>query len=308
MSDKSGRAIFIAGPTASGKSAAAIALAEAIGGEIVNADAIQVYRDLDILSGRPTAADEARAPHHLFGFVDGGERYSAGRFGRDAARVISEIGARGATAIVAGGTGLYFRALHPGLAAIPSIPDAVRAEARVRLESLGPKAFRGELIARDEGAATISETDPQRLLRAFEVLAATGVPLSEWRRLAGSTPTAAPSARVVIEPDRAFLYAASDARLDRMIARSALDEARRLMARELDPDLPVMKALGAAELMAHLDRRLSAEAAIDLAKRNTRRFAKRQLTWFRHQAADWPRVDDWRRAVALLVGGLHSAR
>lgn len=301
MADGSARVVFIAGPTASGKSAAALALAEAVGGEIVNADAIQVYADLQVLSARPRPDQLARAPHHLFGFLDGATRCSAGRWSRRAAQVIGEITARGRPAIVVGGTGLYFRALGDGLSPIPEVPDPVRAAVRGRFERLGPAAFRAELIARDPEAARLGTADSQRLLRAFEVLEATGRPLAEFQAIAPTPLIAAPMARVVIELERETLYRACDARFDRMMTQGALDEAQALFHRELSPDLPVMKALGAAELLAYLRGHATLDEAADLARRNTRRFAKRQLTWFRHQAADWTRAADSAAAVRFLT-------
>ncbi len=299
-------AAFIAGPTASGKSAAALMLAEKLGGEIVNADALQVYADLDILSARPTQGEMGAVPHHLFGFLDGSERCSAGRWAREAARVIGEVGARGRMAIVVGGTGLYFKALEDGLSPIPAVPDEAREAARAALEKLGLEAFRNELIARDPGAARIAPGDRQRLTRSWEVLAATGRPFSAFQAEARAPLIAPARARIVIEPEREALYAACDARFDRMLARGGLEEARRLRARNLPEDLPVMKALGAAELIAHLGGALTLDEAADLARRNTKRFAKRQLTWFRNQAAGWPKAVTPEAAVAAVIDALQS--
>jgi len=304
--EPSGKSILIAGPTASGKSAAALELAEAIGGEIVNADAIQVYRDLRILSARPTSAEEARVRHRLFGHVDGAVRYSAGGWARDAASAIGDIHARGKPAIVAGGTGLYFRALEFGLAEAPAIPEEVRAAAAARLEAIGAEAFRAEVLQIDPALSRLDPADRQRHIRAWEVFHAGGVRLSELHERAGAPAAMRIDARIVIEPPRAGLYAAIEARYDGMISAGALEEARALAARGLDPGLPVMKAVGAAELVAHLSGRLSLDEAIELAKRNSRRFAKRQLTWFRHQAAEWPRAataGEAARALRLALGG-----
>lgn len=295
------RVVFIAGPTASGKSAAALALAEKLGGEIVNADAIQVYRDLEILSARPSAAELAKAPHHLFGFLDGSERCSAGRWAREAAAAVEAISNRGRPAIVIGGTGLYFRALEQGLSPIPDIPAETRRAAQAMLAQIGLAAFRDDVVARDPAMAAIAPGDSQRLLRAWEVHEATGEPLSAYQDLPRAPLIKAPCARIVIEPDREALYASCDARLDRMMQLGALDEARRLLERRLDPGLPVMKALGAAELMAHLRAEAALGDAIDLAKQNTRRFAKRQMTWFRNQARDWPRASHPAAALRALA-------
>lgn len=284
------RVILIAGPTASGKSALALALAEVIGGEIVNADALQVYCDLRILSARPTPAEEARRPHHLFGHVDGGIRYSVGGWARDAAAALDDIAARGAPAIVVGGTGLYFRALTEGLAEAPAVPAAVRREAEDRLAAVGLPAFRAEVIAADPAMARLKPGDRQRHVRAWEVFHATGRPLSEFQAGAASPVVARAAARLVLEPPREDLYRTIERRFDAMMAAGALEEARALAARGLDESLPVMKAVGVAELLAHLNGRLTREEAVRLARQSSRRYAKRQLTWFRNQTPDWPRA------------------
>lgn len=299
-------AAFIAGPTASGKSAAALMLAEKIGAEIVNADALQVYADLDILSARPSPDDRARAPHHLYGFLDAAAACSAGLWARKAAAVIADVNRRGRPAIVVGGTGLYFRALEEGLSPIPAVADAVRSETRARFERLGPEAFRTDLLKVDPEAAAIAPGDTQRLLRAWEVYAATGRPFSAFRAEARAPLILPARARIVVEPPRNALYAACDARFGRMLARGGLDEARRLRARGLARDLPAMKALGAAELIAHLDGALTLDEARERACRNTRRFAKRQLTWFRNQAAGWPRAETSEQAVAVVARALQA--
>lgn len=296
-----GCVVFIAGPTASGKSGTALALAEACGGEIVNADAIQVYADLAVLSARPGPEALSCAPHHLYGTIDGATRCSAGQWARDAAAIIAEITARGKTAVVVGGTGLYFRALEEGLSPIPDAPPAIRAEAAAHYNAVGGEAFRAEVLRQAPGLSWIPAGDRQRLMRAWEVFAATGAPLTAFQDLPRAPLIAGVAARLVIEPARAALYAACEMRFDHMMAAGALEEAMRLRARGLAPDLPVMKALGAAELLAHLGGALDLETAIALAKQNTRRFAKRQLTWFRNQAPDWPRAVDSTEALALLL-------
>jgi tRNA dimethylallyltransferase len=282
---------LIAGATAAGKSALASRLATELGGEIVNADAIQVYRDLRILSARPTAEDEAAAPHHLFGMVDAGETYSVGKWLRAAQAALAGIAARGRTAIVVGGTGLYFRALTQGLAELPAVPEAVRSQARQAFDRLGEAAFRKALRARDPAAeARIAPGDRQRLIRAFEVHEATGRALSDWQ---GAThPVLAPGAwrAAVVEPPREELYARCDARLLAMVGAGALEEVRALMDRNLDPVLPAMKAVGVRELARHLRGEDTLDEAIALAQQETRRYAKRQLTWFRNQTPDWPRT------------------
>jgi tRNA dimethylallyltransferase len=300
MTELSTRVVFIAGPTASGKSAAALEVAERTGAEIINADAIQVYRDLEIISARPGLQELSRAPHHLFGFLDGAERCSAGRWARAAAERIARIGGKNA-AVVVGGSGLYFRALAQGLSPIPDAPAPLRAELARRREELGADAFRRELLARDPGSAKFAPGDAARIMRAYEVLEATGRSIHDFHGTAGEALIAAPLSAVVIEPERSALYRACEERFDRMMAGGALDEARRLLARRLDPGLPVMKALGAAELLDALSGRCTLAEAVERAKRNTRRFAKRQLTWFRGQAPHWRRAVDWRTAAVDIV-------
>jgi tRNA dimethylallyltransferase len=296
------RTILIAGPTASGKSAAALAVAGEIGGEIINADAIQVYRDLKILSARPDAKDEALAPHHLFGHVDGSRRYSAGGWAGDAAIAIAGVHARGNTAIFVGGAGLYFRALEGGLSEAPAIPPDIRAAADARFEALGADGFRAEVLSFDPAMVRLKPADRQRHIRAWEVYHAAGAPLSQIQGRAGSPIIDRVSARIVIEPPRDRLYRQIDARFDEMMARGGLEEARMLAEKLYDPLLPVMKAVGAAELMAHLAGQLTLDAAAILARRNSRRLAKRQLTWFRNQAGGWPRAATAEDAVAALIG------
>lgn len=282
---------LIAGPTASGKSALALRVAEETGGVVVNADALQIYRDLRVLSARPSPEDEARAPHRLYGVADAAETWSVGRWLEAATEILNDLAAEGRTAVVVGGTGLYFRALTKGLAEVPAIPDAVRAEARARLDELGEAAFRADLRGRDPAAESrIAPGDHQRLARALEVHLATGRALSDWQ--ADTRPTLAPGdwEAVVIEPDRATLYARCDARFAAMIEEGALDEANALLARGLDPNLPAMKAVGLRELWRHLSGELPLKEAVALGQQETRRYAKRQLTWLRNQTPDWPRI------------------
>jgi len=294
--------IFIAGPTASGKSAAALGLAEDIGGEIVNADAMQVYRDLHIVTARPSEADEARARHHLYGVADGAERWSAGRWAREAAPIIDDLAARGRTPIVVGGTGLYFRALEEGLSPIPDIPPEIGEAAKARREALGADAFRDEVIGFDPAMARLPAGDAQRLLRAWEVFKATGAPLTEFQNRPREPLIALPVRRLVIEPPRETLYARCDERAAAMLAHGAVEEVRRLLDRALDPGLPVMKALGVPEISAMLRGEANENESLAALQQSTRRFAKRQLTWFRNQAADWPRVQTHGEAVANFTG------
>lgn len=304
-----GRIWLIAGPTASGKSALALTLAEAVGGEIVNADSMQLYAGLRVLTAGPSPEEVARAPHHLFGTVDPAEGWSVGRWQRAANETLTEIAARGRDAIVAGGTGLYFRALTHGLAEIPAVPGEVRQAVGAEFEAMGEAAFRARLAEADPGAATrIAPGDRQRLVRAWEVYVATGTSLTDHQgRAEGALPAGSWSA-VAIDPPRDGLYARCDARLAAMIAHGALDEVRDLMARNLAPDLPVMKAVGVRELAAHLRGETSLEAALAAAQQETRRYAKRQTTWMRGQMADWQRLsgldpsDHWRQFLALNPG------
>ncbi|MFZ0459288.1 MAG: tRNA (adenosine(37)-N6)-dimethylallyltransferase MiaA [Rhodoplanes sp.] len=295
-------AILIAGPTASGKSTLALAVAEETGGIVINADAMQVYRDLRIITARPTPEEEARAPHWLYGHVDAAVNYSVGRYLRDAAAALAEARRLGRAPIFVGGTGLYFKALTQGLSAVPPIPPDIRDAVRAKLAAQGPAGLHAELAQRDpEGAARISPRDRVRIARALEVLEATGRPLADWQR-DGMRPLLASEqvVKLFLAPDRAALYARIDARFERMLAAGALDEVRALAQRSLDPLLPAMKVHGVPWLIRHLRGEISLAEAADKAKQDTRHYAKRQFTWFRHQLADWPQVapeqaSDWLR-------------
>src|SRR6266568_6743651 len=258
--------ILIAGPTASGKSALALELAAALGGTIINADALQIYRDLRILSARPDDAALARVPHRLYGYLDAAERGSAGRWRELALAEIADTHTTGRLPIVVGGTGLYLRALQHGLAAIPPIPAAIREEAAALHRALGGAAFRERLAARDPvAAARLSPGDRQRLVRAWEVVYATGRPIGEWQ----AAPAAASPYRfasILLAPPREALYAACDARFLGMIAAGALDEAAALGVRGLDPELPVMKAVGVPELLRHLRGDIALDKAVAAAQ------------------------------------------
>ncbi|MEK7819624.1 MAG: tRNA (adenosine(37)-N6)-dimethylallyltransferase MiaA [Pseudomonadota bacterium] len=285
---KTNPVIVVAGATGSGKSALALALARAFGGAIVNADSQQVYRELRILTARPTAAEEAQVPHSLFGCLSASMRCSAGRWLGLALDAIAQIRRAGQLPIVAGGTGLYLKALLEGIAEVPPVPpEAVRA-AVARLADIGGEAFRAELAARDpESAARLHSADRQRLVRAMTVVQATGVPLREWQRQAKDrAPNASPVGRFLIlalAPPRAALNAALDARFQAMKAAGALDEVRALAAFHLDPTLPALKAVGVAQLLAHLRGEATLDEAVAQAQRATRQFAKRQETWLRGQ-------------------------
>lgn len=281
--------ILIAGPTASGKSALALALAERLGGTVINADAMQVYRELDILTARPSADDARRAPHVLYGHVPGAEAYSAARYAIEAREAISAVQAQGTVPIVVGGTGLYFKALTDGLSPIPVIPDEIRTRWRARASGEGAPALHAILNERDpEMAARLRPTDPQRIVRALEVLEATGVSLARWQEMPGDPVVRVADAHtVVISRDREELRARCDARFDAMLERGAIEEVRALLQLGLDPSLPVMRALGVKPLAALIEGRLSAAEAAEQAKAETRQYAKRQLTWLSRNMMSW---------------------
>jgi tRNA dimethylallyltransferase len=283
------KAVLIAGPTASGKSALALDVAESLDGIIVNADSMQVYRDLRVITARPTPAEEARVPHKLYGFVDAAENYSVGRWCRDVEEVLMEIGKQGRVPILVGGTGLYFKALTSGLAAVPPIPADIRARMRGRLQHEGAPALHAELMRLDPTTAQrVTANDRSRISRALEVVLATGRALSDWHR-EGLPPLMDPAraVKVFITCERKELVRRIEARFEAMMKSTALDEVRRLAERKLDPALPAMKAHGVPWLIRHLNGEISREDAIAGAVMDTRRYAKRQLTWFRNQMKDW---------------------
>lgn len=270
----------------------ALAVADATGGIVINADAMQVYRDLRVITARPTPEEEARAPHLLYGHVDAAVNYSVGRYLRDAAPALAQAQQLGRIPIFVGGTGLYFKALTQGLSAMPPIPADIRDAVRGKLAAQGPEALHAELMSRDpEGAARLFPRDRVRIARALEVLQATGRPLADWQR-EGTQPLLAGEGvvKLFLAPDRAALYARIDARFERMLAEGSLDEARALARRGLDPLLPAMKAHGVPWLIRHLRGEIPLAEAVEKAKQDTRHYAKRQFTWFRHQLADWPQV------------------
>ena len=277
--------ILIAGPTASGKSALALALAERRGGIIINADSMQVYRDLRIITARPTAAEEEQAPHRLYGHVDAADNYSVGRWCREAGEALADAREDGRPAIVVGGTGLYFNALTRGLAEVPPVPVAIREEVRARLAREGAPALHAELSRRDPAtAARLMPGDRSRVTRALEVVLATGRPLKEWQEAeAPAVLDISRAAKVFLVPDREELLRRIDARFDAMIAAGALDEVQALATRRLDPALPAMKAHGVPWLIRHLNGEITLEDAAKQAKRDTRLYTKRQATWFRNQ-------------------------
>lgn len=282
---------LLAGPTASGKSRRALEMAARSGAVIVNADSQQLYADLRVLSARPSAEDEARAEHRLYGVADAADAWSVGRWSRAVAPLISELTAAGRPVLLVGGTGLYFTALTKGLADIPEIPVEVRDAAGATYEAHGEVAFRRELAEIDPAAeARIEVGDRQRLTRAWAVARHTGRALSDWT--ADTTPLLAPASWTgqVIEPERETLYANCDRRVAQMVEAGALEEVRALVTRSLDPALPAMKAVGVREFAAHLAGGTTLAAAVEATRQATRNYAKRQLTWFRNQTPGWARV------------------
>jgi len=282
---------MLAGPTAAGKTALSLHAARRLDAEIVNADSMQVYSGLNVISARPSPEELEQAPHHLFGVLDPGERCSTGRWARMAVEVIEDAASRGKRVILAGGTGLYFKALTEGLAPVPDIPPAVMREVEALHRTGGLDALRAEAEALDrEAAARIAPGDRQRLMRVIAVARTAGRPLSvlqdETRPLLDPERVLG----VVIMPDREALYRRIEARFDAMMAAGALDEARMMMAGNADPSLPAMKAVGLPPLMAHLRGEIGLEAAIEQAKRDSRRYAKRQYTWFSNQHPGWARI------------------
>ena len=279
--------IVVAGPTASGKSALALDLAQALGGTVINADSMQVYRELRILTARPSPAEEAAAPHRLYGVLPAAEVCSAARWRDLALAEIAEADRASRLPILAGGTGLYLRALRHGLSAVPEIPEAVRAETRKRFAAVGNAAFYAELSARDPVmGARLKPGDRQRLMRAAEVLAATGRSLADWHREPGGGAEARGLAfyTIALLPARAQLRDRIEARFAAMVDAGAVEEARALAALGLSPELPAMKAHGVPELMRYLAGDISLEEASRQATSATRQYAKRQVTWLRHQS------------------------
>jgi len=288
----SARTILICGPTASGKSQLALRLAEALGGVVINADSMQVYRELRILTARPRADEQARAPHALYGFFSAREAYSAGRYGRDAEQAIAGARAQRRIPIVVGGTGLYFKVLLEGLSPVPAIDPQVRTHWRTQAGRNPPEHLHALLNARDhESAARIRPSDRQRIVRALEVLESTGRSLASWQRVPGCPIVAAEAAvRLLVVPDRHRHAAAIARRFDEMMAAGALGEVAALIAQQLSHELPVMRALGVAPLAAHVRGQRDLAAAVAAAKADTRRYAKRQATWFKRNMITWQAI------------------
>lgn len=282
-------AVLIAGPTASGKSALAIELARRLNGVVINVDSMQVYRDLRIITARPTVEEEQQVPHRLYGHVDAAENHSVGRWFADAQRVLADVRGAGRVPILVGGTGLYFKALTTGLAAIPPIDPEIRARLRMRLDEKGVEALHAELQRNDpESAGRIMLRDRSRILRALEVAEATGRTMSDWHR-EGMPPAIAShrAIKIFLTPEREELKRRIARRFDLMLEAGALDEVRALDARNLPDHLPAMKAHGVPWLRRHLRGEISLAEAAKGGIMDTRRYAKRQVTWFRNQMPDW---------------------
>ena len=282
-------AVLIAGPTASGKSALALALARKAGGVVINTDSMQVYRDLRVLTARPSAEEEAQVPHRLYGHVDAAVNFSAGAWVTDAAKVLSEARAQNRQPFFVGGSGLYIKALTRGLSAVPPIPPHVREAVRARLERDGVEALHAELQRRDEAyAERLKPRDRTRIARALEVIEATGRSLTDWHR--EGLPPLLPAGTfraLFLAPERDELYARIDARFEAMLKQGALEEVAQLAARNLDPLLPAMKAHGVPALIRHVRGEITREEASEIGRADTRHYAKRQFTWFRHQLPEF---------------------
>lgn len=295
-------AVLIAGPTASGKSALALDAAVRMDGVVINADSMQIYADLRIITARPSDDEVGRAPHRLYGHIDAAEIYSAGRWLREAGREIESAQAAGKTPIVIGGTGLYFSALLKGLSAVPEVSADVRQQIRELGDSKDNEALHTLLAKRDaRTAAEIRTSDRQRILRALEVVEATGRGLAEWREEPGVPVLHAGDCRAIfIETDREALGRRIDTRFDKMLAQGAIDEVLTLKSRNLDPRMPAMKAHGVPWLIKHFNGEISLDEAAAHGKRDTRQYAKRQETWFRNQLPEFRWVNAEGALEALL--------
>ncbi len=300
--------ILVAGPTASGKSALALTLAERLGGTIVNADSMQIYCDLRIITARPTPDEERRMPHRLYGHIDAAENYSVGRWCTEAATELETVKGESRTAIIVGGTGLYFNALSRGLAAVPPIPTEIRDDVRARLTHEGVAALHADLATRDPAAAArLMPGDRARISRALEVVLATGRSILDWHgENKPATIDLDEAAKVFLMPDRDELARRIDARFDAMMTAGALDEVRALAARKLNPTLPAMKAHGVPWLIRHLAGEIALEEAIEHAKLETRQYTKRQATWFRNQLPEfeWVAPADAQAAIEKQLRAL----
>lgn len=277
--------IVVQGPTASGKSALGVAIAKAFDGVVINADSLQIYSDLSIITARPSKEELEAVPHVLFGTLSPTEQGTVGSWLVEAVKAVNDARAAGKIPVITGGTGMYVRALRQGLAPVPDIPETIRKEARERMDRLGGEGFRRGLVSYDpEAAARLPSGDTQRLLRAYEVVRATGKTLRDWQDLQTvEPPIQGRFLTIALAPPRAVIHAAIEKRFDAMMAKGALDEVRALWEKGLDTELSAMKAVGVRELCAHLNGEVSLHEAVEAAKRSTRNYAKRQLTWLRTQ-------------------------
>ncbi|MBB4296240.1 tRNA dimethylallyltransferase [Rhizobium leguminosarum] len=286
-------AILITGPTASGKSALAVELAKRHGGAVVNADSMQVYDTLRILTARPSEEEMQGVPHHLYGHVPAGTAYSTGAWLRDVSVLLPMLKAEGRLPVVVGGTGLYFKALIGGLSDMPEIPEALREELRARLLKEGADGLYAELTEADPAtAASLNRQDGQRIVRALEVVKATGRSIADFQGRAGAVAIDAAEARkIVVLPDRAVLHQRINGRFEKMLQQGAEDEVRALLARDLPAEAPVMKAIGVAQIAAMLKGEMERDEVLEKGAAATRQYAKRQMTWFRNQMDDsWERL------------------
>ncbi|MDK9697255.1 MAG: tRNA (adenosine(37)-N6)-dimethylallyltransferase MiaA [Siculibacillus sp.] len=308
--DDTPSAVLIAGPTASGKSALAIRLAESLGGVVVNADSMQIYEGLRILTARPDRREEARVPHRLYGHVDPARPWSVADWASDAAGALAEIRAAGRLPIFVGGTGLYFEALTRGLAPVPEIPSTIRVHWRREADRIGAAGLHTALAHRDPAmAARLRPSDTQRLTRALEVIEATGRSLADWQAAPHSSPLVPPECaiRLVLEPPRAVLHARIAERFRAMVAEGAVAEAAAFAARGLAPEMPAMRAIGVAALAAVATGAVDLATALERGIVDTRRYAKRQSTWFRGRMGDWLRAET-PAAAADMVEDAYSRR
>ncbi|AYG66621.1 MULTISPECIES: tRNA (adenosine(37)-N6)-dimethylallyltransferase MiaA [unclassified Rhizobium] len=286
-------AILITGPTASGKSALAVELARSHGGVVINADSMQVYDTLRILTARPSEADMDGIPHHLYGHVPAGRAYSTGVWLREASQLVEQLRGEGRMPVFVGGTGLYFKALTGGLSDMPEIPPEVRSRLRGRLLAEGAEALHRELAERDGAVAeTLNSQDGQRIVRALEVMEATGRSIAAFQGRSGPMVIDPDRARkIVVLPERAVLHQRIDNRFENMLAMGAEEEVRALLALDLPPETPVMKAIGVSQIAAMLKGEMTREEVIETGAAATRQYAKRQMTWFRNQMDEsWERL------------------
>lgn len=288
------KVLVLTGPTASGKSGLALRLAEALDAVIINADALQVYRDLDLLTARPSKGDLDRIPHRLYGVLTGNERCSAGRWRRMALAMIRQVASQGRVPLIVGGTGLYIKALQEGIAPLPEVPKKLREEGNALYQQMGGKAFKDLVLPLDPTQAQLwPDSDAQRLVRAWEVAIHTGKSLTQWQqegkeqRSQQQAESSFDYRSMALMPDRDRLYDNCNWRFDRMMDQGALKEAKTLLQKDYPRDLPIMKSLGVPELASFLRGERSLEEARTLAQRNTRRYAKRQMTWIRNQFPDY---------------------